>query len=181
MITENDSVSRTIDVLYDQIRALVEAPPSPENEVCYQQLLQQLRILEEEDAKRLKQFLDHESPLKPGEVDDALNKADALLARMRIRVLVGWIDQRIDQMLVRPEMWAASTEALESMVILLLEFREFIKTSVESKVFDRYRNFSMRKYPSKPGPIPLSVECGHIMRMADDLKEFVAEERLRFC
>lgn len=70
-----------IDRLYEELRQLARATPTPEREVQYQRLVERLEVLEDEDARRLERHLATTGPLKPGEVSLALQEAREMIAK----------------------------------------------------------------------------------------------------
>src|SRR5438132_2774137 len=76
-----DRTEEEIDRLYAQLRSIRAAPPSAENEGRYQEALKRLRHLQGEEAARIQRLLDARASIKIGAVDEALRRADELLAR----------------------------------------------------------------------------------------------------
>ncbi|MGH7150512.1 MAG: hypothetical protein ACREIU_07435 [Planctomycetota bacterium] len=70
-----------IGSLYRDLRRLARIPPTPETEVRYGTLLSRLRVLQDEEARRMGDTFRARAALDAGGLDRALRRADDLLHR----------------------------------------------------------------------------------------------------
>jgi hypothetical protein len=78
-VIESGHDSRISD-LYWQLHVLTRRPASPAREQRWRELTRELRILQEAEAERLEAYFESNSPLSSGSVDEAIRRADELLA-----------------------------------------------------------------------------------------------------
>lgn len=93
--------------------------------------------------------------------------------------LVGWIDERMKNMLATPRAWG-SDEAIEIQVLRLLEFRALVllpelEAEAPGRLVDGYMAYLAKTYPAKPNrPLSQIVESDYLgQNLAAELRRAV--------
>lgn len=93
--------------------------------------------------------------------------------------LVGWIDERMKNMLATPRAWG-SDEAIEIQVLRLLEFRALVllpelEAEAPGRLVDGYMAYLAKTYPAKPNrPLSQIIESDYLgQNLAAELRRAV--------
>ena len=92
--------------------------------------------------------------------------------------MAGWLDLRLDQLLVAPRMWGSTLEAVEMQALLLIEARWVAGDDADNaaegrEVLDAYLRFVQTRFPGEPArPLFQNLAEGDYATLAVHLGDF---------